>query len=127
MAVFKEVTRKGKKNTIVLENWGKGRIVGIKGIQAKSALELILDEGESEVVVLAQEVNADLVIIDEDKARKVARLNGLNVTGTIGLLLDAKKNGKISELRPLLDRLIAKGIYISENLYANALLRVSEK
>lgn len=68
-----------------------------------------------------------LAIIDEDKARKVALLNGLNVTGTIGILLDAKKKEKISELRPFLDRLMVNGIYISENLYENALLQVLEK
>jgi len=78
-AVFKEATRKGKKNAIVIEDWGKGRTVGIKDIKAKSALELTLDEGESEVIVLAQEVDADLVIIDEDKARKVARLQQFSV------------------------------------------------
>ena len=49
MAVFKEATRKGKKNT-----------ADIKDMKAKSALELTLDEGEAEVIVLAQEVGADL-------------------------------------------------------------------
>lgn len=126
-AVFKEATRKGKKNAIAIEDWGKGITLEVRDIKAKSALELTLDEGESEVIILAQEVDANLVIIDEDKARKVARLNGLNVTGTIGILLHAKKKGKISELRPFLDRLMAKGIYISENLYENALLQVFEK
>src|SRR4030067_2521274 len=105
MAVFKEATRKGKKYTTAIENWGKNKTVQIKDMKTKSALELTLDEGEAEVIILAQEIDADLVIIDEDKARKVARLNGLNVTGTIGILLDAKKKEKISELRPFLDRL----------------------
>ncbi|MBI4746688.1 MAG: DUF3368 domain-containing protein [Deltaproteobacteria bacterium] len=126
-AVFKEATRKGKKNATVIENWGKNRIVEITDIKEKSALELTLDEGESEVIVLAQEVDADLVIIDEDKARKVSKLNGLNVTGTIGVLLDAKKQGKISLLKPFLDRLIANGMYIGVSLYDNALLHASEK
>ena len=126
-AVFKEATRKGKKNAIVIEDWGKGRTVGITDIKAKSAFELTLDEGEAEVIVLAQEVDAELVIIDEDKARKVANLNGLKVTGTIGVLLDAKKQGKIPLLKPFLDRLMVNGIYISENLYENALLQVFEK
>ena len=91
------------------------------------SLELTLDEGEAEVIVLAQEVGADLVIIDEDKARKVAKRSGLYVTGTIGLLLDAKKRGKILHIKPFLCRLIEGGIYISGNLYDNALSQASEE
>ena len=127
MAVFKEATRKGKKNTATIESWGKNRTVDIKDMQAKSAFELTLGEGEAEVIVLAQEVGADLVIIDEDKARKVAKRSGLYVTGTIGLLLDAKKRGKISHIKPFLGRLIEGGIYISDNLYDNALSQASEE
>jgi len=127
MAVFKEATRKGKKHTASIESWGKNRTVDINDMKTKSALELTLDEGEAEVIVLAQEVGADLVIIDEDKARKVAKRSGLNITGTIGLLLDAKKRGKITYIKPLLDRLKEDGIYISKNLYDNALSQSSEE
>ncbi len=126
-AVFKEATKKGKKNATVIKKWGKNKTADITDIKAKSALELTLDEGESEVIVLAQEVDADLVIIDEDKARKVAKMNYLKVTGTIGVLLDAKKMGKISQLKPFLDRLIGGGVYISGNLYDKALSLASEK
>lgn len=54
-------------------------------------------------------------------------MNYLKVTGTIGVLLDAKKMGKISQLKPFLDRLIGGGVYISENLYDKALSLASEK
>lgn len=89
----------------------------------------MIDEGEAEAeaIVLAQEKDIDLVIIDEDKARKIAKLNGLNVTGTIGILLDAKKQGRIPQLKHSLDKLLTEGIYISEHLYDNALLLAKEK
>ena len=82
-AIFKETTRKGSERPRSLK-MGKKQESGCFDIKAKTALELIIDEGEAEVIVLAQEKHIDLVIIDQDKARKVAKLNGLNVTGTIG-------------------------------------------
>lgn len=126
-AVFKETTRKGKRKASVIKKWGKNRKADVFDIKAKTALELIIDEGEAEVIVLAQEKHIDLVIIDEDKARKVAKLNGLNVTGTIGVLLDAKKQGKIPQIKHSLDKLLTERIYISEYLYDNALLLAKEK
>lgn len=126
-AVFKEATRKEKRKTKFIETWGKNKILNIIDVKEKAALELILDEGEAEVIVLAQEKGIDIVIIDEDKARKIAKLNNLNVTGTIGILLDAKKYGKILQLKPFLDKLIAEGIYISKHLYINALVLANEK
>ncbi len=93
-AVLKEVTRKGKKKAAVIEAWGKEKVRYVSNLKAKTALELTLDEGEAEVIVLAQEEEIDIVIIDEDKARKIAKLSNLNVTGTIGILLDAKNMGK---------------------------------
>ena len=110
---FKETTRKGKRKASVIKKWGKNRKADVFDIKAKTALELIIDEGEAEVIVLAQEKHIDLVIIDEDKARKVAKLNGLNVTGTIGVLLDAKKQGKIPQIKHSLDKLLTERIYIS--------------
>jgi len=127
MAVFKEATRKGKKKAMVIEAWGKKKRSDVRDIKAKTALELILDEGEAEVIVLAQEKGIDLVIIDEDKARKIAKLNNLSVTGTIGILLDAKNQGKIPQVKHFLAKLVSEGIYISEHLYDRALKLAKEK
>ena len=127
MAVFREAARKGKKKATVIEAWGKKKRLAVRDIKAKTALELILDEGEAEVIVLAQEKDIDLVIIDEDKARKIAKLNNLRVTGTIGILLDAKDHGKIPQLKPFLAKLMSEGIYISEHLYDRTLILAKEK
>jgi len=125
--VFKEATIKWKRKADVIEGWGNHRTLGTTDVRAKASLELILDEGEAEVIVLAQEIKADLVIIDEDKARKIAKLNNLKCTGTIGVLLDAKREGKIFQLKPFLDRLIAEEIYISDYLYNNAMVLSNER
>jgi len=125
--VFKEATIKWKRKADVIEGWSNHRTLGTTDVRAKASLELILDEGEAEVIVLAQEIKADLVIIDEDKARKIAKLNNLKCTGTIGVLLDAKREGKIFQLKPFLDRLIAEEIYISDYLYNNAMVLSNER
>jgi len=86
-----------------------------------------VDKGEAEMITLAEEMNAEAVLIDDLKARKIAKLRGLNVIGTIGVLLDAKGKGVIKELKPLLDELIEKGIRIRRELYDHALELANEK
>ena len=61
-----------------------------------------LDQGEAEVLALANEQSARLVIIDERKGRRYAKRLGLPLTGTVGVLLTAKNNGLISALAPLI-------------------------
>lgn len=88
--------------------------------------QLKLDLGESEAIVLANSINADLIIIDERKARSIAKDIGLNVTGTLGILVEAKQRGLVKELRPLLDKLIKNEIRISKRLYQDILELVNE-
>ena len=80
-----------------------------------------LGKGESEAIVLALETKADLVLLDDYKARATAEFMGLNMTGTVGMLSKAQKKGLISDLRPLLDELRAKGFRLSDKVYAETL------
>ena len=64
-----------------------------------------LDPGESEALVLALEVQAPTLLMDETKARQVAQQLSLNITGTLGVLVRAKRRGLIPEVRLLMDRL----------------------
>lgn len=68
-------------------------------------------------MILAQkERRADLVIIDDNAAKKTAKYLGLTVTGTIGVLLRAKKEGFLEEILPVLGEMKKKGFYISDDL-----------
>ena len=75
-----------------------------------------LHSGEAEVIVLANELDADLVIIDETLGRRFAKNAGLRVTGTIGVLIKAKEQGYITSVMPLLNELKDNGIWFSAKL-----------
>jgi uncharacterized protein len=64
-----------------------------------------LHRGEIEAIALSLETSADLLIIDEAPGRLAARKLGIAITGTIGLLLRAKQEGRIPALRPLIESL----------------------
>jgi predicted nucleic acid-binding protein len=92
------------------------------------ALSRDLDDGEAEVIALAVERKADLILVDETEARRVADLYGLAKTGVIGLLLRAKREKVIELLKPELDRLVDQsGFWIDVGLYQQTLEAVGEK
>ena len=85
-----------------------------------------LHHGEVSVLALAEEHNARLVIIDEPKARRYAQQIGLQVTGTIGVLLFAKERGLINAVSPSIAELQACGFYLSSSLIDKALQLAGE-
>jgi len=85
-----------------------------------------LDLGEAETIILATEINADLVIIDDSIAYKIGKNSGLNVIRTLSILLKAKERGIISEIRPLLDDMISKGGWYSKKVYGMFLQKAGE-
>jgi predicted nucleic acid-binding protein len=86
------------------------------------ALRLDLDRGEAETIALALQLQADLVLLDEQMGRLAARHFGLKVMGVVGILLRAKELGLVPEVRTLLDGLRQKaGFYLSQPVYDHAL------
>jgi len=86
--------------------------VTVQAIQGKIYQDLLLNQldlGEAETILLAKEINADFVIIDENLGYKIAKNAGLNVIRTLSILLKAKQKGIIKEIKPLLDEMISKG------------------
>jgi uncharacterized protein len=77
-----------------------------------------LDQGEAEVLALAEERSARLLVIDERKARRYAQRMGFNLTGTLGLLLLAKESGRITSVAEEVNRLQEAGLYLSPDLVA---------
>lgn len=89
-------------------------------------LQAHLHRGESEVIALAAELHANLVVVDEAAGRHELRQRGVAFIGTIGVLIHAKNRGLIPALRAELDRLRACGFYISDQLYQHCLSAVGE-
>lgn len=117
-AVYKEITAKMDSACIAVNqsmDWIK--ILKIPANEKLKIYRARLHAGEVEVMLLAQQLPvADLVIIDDNAAKTTAKFLGLKVTGTLGVLLKAKKLGLISSIRPLIEKIVQSGFYISDNI-----------
>ncbi|NJL91669.1 MAG: DUF3368 domain-containing protein [Coleofasciculaceae cyanobacterium SM2_1_6] len=92
-----------------------------------SLLKLELDEGESEAIALFLEQPNQAILLDDKDARRVAKRMSLPILGTIGILIWAKQNGLISNLKVQLDALQSIGKFRLSNLiYQEALKKVGE-
>lgn len=98
-------------------------------INNRLAVDVLLDDldlGEAEAIVLAQELDADWVLMDEKKARR--KLNQLKMPkiGTLGILLKAKQIGLITTIRPELEILRENGFSISQPVIDTILQAANE-
>lgn len=111
-AVFEEITI--KSDTIKNLSWIK--ILEVQDKSDRKIYQTKLHDGEVEVMMLAKEISADLLIIDDNAAKKFAKFLGFKVTWTLGILLKAKSEKIISEVRPILEKMLAEKFYISEKI-----------
>jgi len=119
-AVYKEVVIDGKgkhgANTIekACKEWIK--VVSVKNRAEVEVLQTVLDEGESEVITLGQEIKTDLLILDNREPRNFARTVNLKVIGTIGIIRLAWMKGLITEPIHKINKLLLNGFWIDEKL-----------
>ena len=128
VAVYDEiaVAGKGKQGHDEIEKVDYFLINEIRNAFAASLLRSQLDRGEAEAIVLAGELGANILLLDEKKARRIAQANGQSVIGTLGILQAAKDRELISDIRTPLDSLIANGIWIDKSLYSLVLQNNNE-
>ena len=103
--------------------------IGTLQVEDRLAVDLLretLDAGESEAIILAQELNAEYVLLDEALARRRARLIGLRMTGTLGILLMAEEAGLIPAVKPILDELSQTEFRMGDRLYQDVLAKAGE-
>ena len=121
--VFDEVTTGAHPATVAVPaaNWIEVRAVTdsrqVLALHTTTSLGL----GECAAMILAEELNASRLLIDDLAARREAQSRNLPVIGTVAVVLLAKKLGIVSAVKDLLDELIAHGARISPKLYRDAL------
>lgn len=75
-----------------------------------------LGAGELSTMILAKENSADLILMDDLRARKLAQGNGFKVQGTIAILEACFRKGYFPDLRQAYNQLLSKGIYLNRDL-----------
>ncbi len=97
-------------------------VIRINDLALCNSLKIDLDQGEAEVITLALEQNAELLLLDEIAGRTVAKFHNIPFTGSIGCLVEAKRTGIIPKIKPLLDAMVSEArFWVSEALYRRVL------
>ncbi len=87
-----------------------------------------VDPGEAEAIIVAQELNASLILIDERRGRRIEAERGLSFTGLLGILFEAKTRNLIPECKPLLDGMILNaGLWVGNDLRTRFLRSLGEQ
>jgi len=89
-------------------------------------LEASLDKGEASAIALAVEEKDCLLIIDDSKGRKYAEKLRINITGTLGILINAKLSGHIASVKPLLEKIKKTDFRITSDLESIILKKAKE-
>ena len=122
-AVYNEVSQKSKPEAEKLTLYCQHKVLTVS---SETNLNITLGLGESEAIILYKEKNADFLLCDDKKAKKFARNFGVNVIGSLGILLKAKERNLIAEIAPLITQLKASQIFIDDTTAMLALKMAGE-
>jgi predicted nucleic acid-binding protein len=125
-AVYKEVSIKGKSEADPLTDYLSARVKSVETNTFQVINSVNLGTGEQEAIALYMELSADLLIIDDARAKKIAYANGLEVMGSVGVLLLAKQRGLINKIKPMLNLLAVSDIHLGSNIIEKALKLADE-
>ena len=105
----------GRRHGIRLPELGEVPWMTVRSVRDRTLLPLVtsLGNGEKEVLALGLETPDHLLVLDDRNARRQAVAAGLEITGTLGILVLAKERGILGSIRPVLDRLQALQFRIS--------------
>jgi predicted nucleic acid-binding protein len=103
------------------------RVEEVKDRLLVQVLRRDLDEGEAETIALALQVKAEWTLLDQREGRRIAKSLGLKVTGVLGILLRARREGKLPSLQMAMEQLREKaGFRIGAELFADLLRESGE-
>ncbi len=101
-------------------------IVSVADKSKQRLLELQIDKGESSAIALALETPGSTIILDDNKARKIATQLGLTFTGTIGIVVKAKLQGLIPSIKPIIAKIKQTNFRLSAEIELQALKQANE-
>lgn len=126
-AVYSEIVEQGKNKPgakeVAESEWIKVR--GLENPNDKQLLPDVLGEGEKEAIVSACELNCP-ILLDERRARIVAKSRGLKIISSLNILCEAKRNGTIKSVKEILDEFIRSDFRLSSRIYEEILQRAGE-
>ncbi len=128
-AVYDEAVVAGREEGGARREVSTAEWIRIVTVKDRLAVEVLLDEmdlGEAETIVLARELGADWVLMDEKKGRRKLTELGLKKIGTLGILLRAKQAGLLAAIRPDVEQLRQKGFSISQEVVDAVLRQANE-
>ncbi|PNW34120.1 UNVERIFIED_CONTAM: nucleic acid-binding protein [Euhalothece sp. KZN 001] len=134
VAVYNELTQADSKKAVPgateVQTYSWIQTRPIQNLQKVNEILVVnsnIHLGEAEAIVLALELKADLLLMDERRGRTLAMSYQLKVTGLLGVLLQAKKQGRIVAVKPLLEQLINDAEFrINDQLYEQVLQLAKE-
>ena len=100
--------------------------IAVHRVPRNPDLPTYLDDGERKAIALALHLAADTIVLDERPGRRVATSLGLDVVGSLGLLVKAKRAGMTRDVRPLMDAMLSSGLYATDTLYRQILVAAGE-
>ncbi len=107
-----------------IEDWLQ--VISLEDVAMRDYLLPEIDLGEAEVIALAKQLGTPRVIMDDQDARRHARLRELEPLGTLGVLLQAKQRGLLPAIRPEINRLAETNFYFSPSLIEAVLQAANE-
>ena len=122
-AVFSEITAYNLPGCKEVKTLSWLQHQAVKDNDEIMSLTLELDRGEAEAILLAVELKADLLLIDERKGKLVADRFSINNIGILGVLIEAKHKKIIKAVKPLLNDLLIKAGFWFDNATYNLVLQ----
>lgn len=118
--VYQEAIVSDKKEAKQLKSYLQNKVRNVD-MQNYVFLDAFADAGETEAMLLYKQITAHKLLIDDKRGRKVAKINNINIIGSLGVLLVAKEKGLIEKISPLLQQIEQSGIHLSQELIKTVL------
>jgi len=124
--VYDEIVVERKEGSDIFK---KSTHLIVKDVEDRVSTDFLMSSfgrGEAEVLALAKEKKADLILLDEKRARKTARRAGFKVMGALGILVISKNKGFISSVKPFIEELNKQRLRLNEKVIKRTLKEARE-